>query len=733
MANDTSSWKNISGYEARKYRAYVSASATEATDTAVTLSVTGRCEAKYLSGYGCRVRVYIGGTQVATKTAVISNSSGTVGEWAEVSGTLTISRGSAAKSIVCKCTVEGETVNGYGGVNGGTATASTPFTVNAITYDKPNAPTGFSSTRSTDTKNVLKWTKPTTSATKPVSAILVERKVDGGSWSQIASVSGTSTSYNDTTTSANHSYQYRIRSSNSAGKSDYVTSGTTYNTPSAPVKVTAARTSGNGVELTIENSAKTATALEIQRSADAETWDTVATVSGSPVTTATDSPGGGTYYYRARNTRGSLASAWSPVSNAVVTIAPPEAPTLLTPASGVAVSKSQDVIELTWAHNPVDGSAQTAAEARWSVDEGASWQVIAIEGNAASYGLSNAFDVNAKVLWSVRTKGAHADFGPWSGNRAFNVYQEPVVTFENPAEGFTVTNMPIAVTLQYEDPSGELVAATVEVASEGRTLWKASGGLSYEIAADEWAPENNATYTATAAVRSSSGLSATAEREFSVEFVPPMSADALVEYDEETGFASLSVYVVQDEALEPVDGISLYREVRGERVLIASGLQDGAGVVDMYAPANIDYSYVLVSVAESGAASTNVVPARLDTQWFYFIWDENVAKGRINPEGKVKVRRPNRRQVHFAKRPLPVSFDDSAVTDERTVSFVLRTKEEADEFQRMMWDGGRCVYKSGDGDVIHADVDLEGSPEWEQPTYYGKVLLSVTRIDGGAL
>lgn len=735
MASNTSSWKNISGYEARKYRAYVEASVKSETDTTVTIAITGRCEAKYMSGYGCRVRVYVNGEQVASKADVIENGSGTVGKWAEVSGTATISKGSSSKDISCKATVSGETVDVYGGVNGGTATASTSVTVKAITYSAPNAPSGLKNTRSSNTKNVLSWTKPTTTTTKPVTAILIERKVDGGSWSQIASVGGTSTSYNDTTTSANHSYQYRIRSSNSAGKSSYVTSGTTYNTPSAPTKVTAARSSETSVSLTIANAANTATALEVQRSTDAKTWSTVSTVSGLNVKSASDSPGGGTFYYRARNTRGSLASAWSPASAAVVTVTPPNAPTLTAPVSGAVVNASSEAVRFAWTHNPVDRSSQTAAELRYSVDGGASWTTVSVAGNEQHVDLANAFKVNSTVTWGARTKGAAADFGPWSGNRTFNVYQEPSVSFELPAEGFVAENMPISIGLQYDDPSGELAEATVTASSVGRVEWSANLGasLTHELASSEWTPENGEGYTLEAVVRSTTGLTASAKRDFGVSFVPPMPASATAEPDEETGFVTLSLFVTEDEGLdlEPVAYIDVFRERDGERTLVEGGLQPGAGVVDRYAPANVDYRYAIVSVASSGAASTTYVDARLDTQWFYFVWGDKVAKGRINPDGRRSIRRPNRRRAYFAGRKSPVSFDDGSVSDERTVVLLLRTKAEADEFERLMWESGRCVYKSGDGDVMRADVDYADEPEWEQPTYYGRVSLSVTRIDGG--
>lgn len=732
----TSSWKHISGYPAREYRAYVTASIKSETATTATISVEGCCQARYMSDYGCRVRVYINGTQVDTDTAVIKNSSGTIGDWAEVSGTLVIDKGSAAKSITCKCTVEGETVSGMGGVNGGTASVSTTVEVKAITYSAPNAPTGFSSTRSSDTKNVLKWTKPTTTTTKPVTAILIERKVDGGSWSQIASVSGTSTSYNDTATSANHSYQYRIRSSNSAGKSAYVTSGTTYNTPSAPTKVTAARTSGNGVKLTITNAAKTATALEIQRSTDGATWEVASTVTGSNVTAASDNPGGGTFYYRARNTRGSLASAWSPASNAVVTICAPNAPTLSAPASGVVVSKEQEAVTFEWAHNPIDGSAQTAAKLRYSTDKGQTYTEVAIDGIADSYALENTFGVNSEVTWGVCTKGAHDDYGPWSGSRVFYVYQAPSVAFAEPADGFVVENTPIHVALQYEDASGTLADAVLTVSDDGGVVYTRNMKTDTEcdILASEWTPENGKIYTLAVQVRSSSSLTASAIREVSVEFVLPQPAEIIIENDLETGYALLAVYVDKsDEMLESPVSISVWRESKDGRLLVDDELQDGAGVVDKYAPLNVDYQYIVTSYADSGAANSQKFQNRINSPWWFVYYESGMAKAMWEPSGSRSSRRTKDEMRERDGSEWPVLIQGRNKSHKVDFSGWVETKEEADAFEEMSLASGDKVYKGLKGEVFHCHAEADITDCYDYDDDSADVKVSIARVRGGAL
>lgn len=620
---------------------------------------------------------------------------------------------------------------------GASYTANQAITLYAIwKVVAPSAPSGLKVTRNSDNKNTLSWTRGS-NADVTYSSIKVERRVDGGAWSQIASVAGTATSYADTATSADHAYEYRIRASNSTGNSAYATCATVlYNTPSAPTGVTAARSGETAVELTIANAARTATALEIQRSTDGATWETVSTVDGSPVKSASDNPGGGTFYYRARNKRGSLASAWSPASNAVVTICAPAAPTLKSPASGSVVSKAQETVTFEHAHNPIDGSAQTAAQYRISTDRGASFDYIDIDGDAQGLEVENTFAVNAEVTWAVRTKGAHDDFGPWSDNRTFFVYQAPSVAFAQPADDFVIENTPIVIELQYDDASGSLVSATLTVSDEARTVYTRDMGAETEceISAAEWTPENGKTYTLSVTARSSSSLSATATREVTVSFVLPHPPMLEIANDPETGYVSLVAQVDDSNAeLEPAASISLWRESENGRVLLGDRLQAGSAVVDKYAPLNVDYSYVAATYADSGAANSVTFANRLVTPWFFFLFGDDLARARWNPSGDVKLKRPAKRRVFYAGRKDPVSYDGYNKSDERSLSALLQERSEGRAFERLMDAGGRGVYKSGDGDVLHADFDVTLTPAFSNPGFYGTLKAGIVKIDGGDL
>lgn len=627
----------------------------------------------------------------------------------------------------------------YTGGSGTTysSTASGSYYPSAPTW-APYAPSDLTVERVSDNKNTLAW-ENNIAAARPYASIKIERSTDGGAWSEIDSISA-ATSYNDTTTTADHSYQYRIRAYNKSGNtdqySDYDTCDTVlYNTPSAPTGVTASRLAETTVKLEIANAANTATALEVQRSTDASVWETVATIEGSPASETTDEPGGGTFYYRARNNRGDMFSDWSPASNAVVTICAPAAPTLKTPASGVVVPKSQEAVTFAWAHNPIDGSAQTAAKLRYSTDKGQTYTEVPIDGNATSYALENAFAVNAEVTWGVCTKGAHADYGPWSDNRVFFVYQAPSVAFAQPANGFTVENTPIHVALQYGDASGVLANATLTVSDGTKTVYTRNMGIDAEcdILAKEWTPDNGKVYTLTVQARSSSSLSASATREISVDFVLPQPAGVYVENDPETGYASLVVYVEEDETLEKPASVSIWRESEEGRVLLAEGLQAGAGVVDKYAPLNIGYQYIVSSFADSGAANSTTFDNLLATKWaFLYFAGGGIARGMWNPDDSWKMDQ-DVDFVHYIGREHPVAYMRDGMDETHNVAVTLMDREEVRAFRKMMATHEPVVAKLWDSLVFHAVPQLQGKPKATVGSYWGDVGVTLTRIDGEAL
>lgn len=594
----------------------------------------------------------------------------------------------------------------------------------------PSAPANCVNTRDSDTKNTVSW-KLGANAAATYANVEVYRSVDGGAWSKAATVAKSATSWADATCSANHSYAYRVRAVNATGASGWATSGTTYNTPAAPTKIAPSRTGETSVRVDVENPAKTATALELQRSADGSAWSNPITFSGT-VTTLVDEPGGGTWVYRARNTRGTLASAWSPASAPVVTMCAPAAPTLVEPARGQVVEHSTPEVAFAWRHNPLDGSAQTAAEVRYSTDGGKTWQTVEATTEQSAT-IANAFEVNADVTWSVRTKGAHADFGPWSGNGVFSVKQAPSVAFAKPADGFVIENTPVSVELQYSDASGGYAGGVLTIERGGvieRTFDMPEKTL--RITVGEWLPQDGAAYTFRASVRSTSTLTASATREVTVDFVLPQAADLLIEPDPETGRVQIVCNLADAEGRVPAVSITLRRVSKDGGVLLGSALPEGAGVTDAYAPLNSDYAYEATTIADSGAACTVSFPARADTEWAFMYFGGDLARGRWNPTHSFSLV-PSVEYVRYAGRKRPVAYMEDYDDESHSVSFVLQTMEEADAFKRMMAACEPVVAKLPSGEVFRAVPKVSATENLGTRCLYGDVSVDLTVIDGDAL
>ena len=613
-------------------------------------------------------------------------------------------------------------------VNAAGTAASSP---SAYVYTTPASCSEVVNTRYGDSKNIVTWKNNSPNLLCP--SILVRRQVDSGAWADLASCAPTATSYADTTTSPNHSYRYAVVARNAAGSAAPAYSGTTYNTPAAPSRLSVARKAETTVLAIVENPAKTASAMEVQRSTDGKSWATIKTISGT-VSTFEDAPGAGTFYYRCRNTRGILVSAWVQATSTVVTMTPPSAPTLLSPVSSTVVDVSQETLVVRWSHNTIDGSAQAAAEVQFSTD-GATWESHAVSGSANQLALSNDFPLNSLVRWRVRTKGAHADYSAWSSTGTFRVYQVPTAVISSPDDGEAITTTPVTVTISYSDPSGVLSGASLAITRDGATEYEVDMGTSTSVTIDanSWLPQDGATYRISAVCRSTSTLQCSTTRTVGVEFVLPRPVMLGMRTYPDDGLVRISVYEGVDNTLTDIERVAIFRVVGDERVLLVEDALNELDFTDAYAPINREFYYEAVSFANSGASNSRRYRGMLESPWSFFYFDGGVAKAKLDPAEDITLSRPNAVENYYAGRRWPVSYDGENMGDERSYSCFLMHDEEARAFYALMAEGGRCIYKSVGGDVFHAKCSVAMHPEHTIPGVFGTVDVSMKRIDGKVL
>ena len=707
--------------------------ASTATSYAVYAECSAYCSGGRSSATTFQTLPYYNGNFIGYKNATFGTTAGPVGEAYRYS-LGTFAAGQTATSGTFRYRIDFTDYGSRWAPTSGTVTAS--YTVPSV----PAAPTVLTNTRVSDTQNTVSWTLPETTYTR----LRLNRIQDGSTTS--ASWALTGSSYADTGTSAGHSYHYTAAlelvpelGEDFLLSSASVSSGTTYNSPVAPTAISGARISGSAdtVRLTLTNTASTSTGLEVQASTSSSDWTGAlsASYSGSGVTTADFSGVSGIYYFRARNTRGGLVSAWSPVSEAVVTLVAPNAPTLTAPTAAVW-NFATPTVTFAWQHNPIDGSAQTAAQLQWSVDGGSTWATVSATTAQTASVTFAAANLNKIVTWRVRTKGAADDYGPYSATKQFRLAQAPSVTITlkdgngNIITGGTLSDMPLVYELTVTDGSGSVASARVTLGGYSEDVDTST--LTGSITAGEFLPENGRTYSLNVAVTSTSSLQASASAAFTTDFVLPQSG--FVSVVDDGGIETLTVGLnAQEQGQSAAASISVYRRVGSETVLLASGLASGATVIDRYAPLNKDYAYIVATVSAAGVVSQASIPARISSRHWMLLFGDSVARGRYNPKGSLRFSRPEKTRVRYVGRTWPVSYDGTALSDERSMSFELETLEERDTYIALMEYGGRAIYKSGDGDVFRADVEVSFSPAYTARYRYGSVSLSIVRVESEAL
>ena len=590
-----------------------------------------------------------------------------------------------------------------------------------------------------------------------VTSFDVYRSDDGGAAKKIGSVtadtSHTQYTFSDTTCTADHIYKYMVKAVGSGADAETFSeeSSEVYMTPTAPQSVSAAFTSGGDVIVTVVNTSKTATQICIERNIDGGGWTQLAEedyieggqgyTDDTPV--ATDS-----IVYRVRNKCDQLSGAdmysGYVTSSAVVEKAPPNPPTLKSPVTGSSIVLDSGTVRLIFQHNPVDGSAQEAAQIRYAKNDG-SWTTVTLTTQSYHTLDISGYSALDAITWQARTKGADDDYSEWSSSYSFRILTRPDLTFTSPDNGDVIDELPINLAWSYNDLSGTLAKLAVSIYRAGilqRTINVpvgdgASGAYTYSLA--EFLFDNDTVYSITATALSSSGYYAVSDIAISIAY-EDVALDGgllpIVTYDDDA-----IAYIVAErditpddegETPEPLDMSQtyLYRVHDGRRTLLASGLKAGDQVVDRMAPINVDYEYELLMLTTGGQVSVARVSAYQSSKEWFVYWDNGIARARWNPDGSVAMKRPERKQVRYSGREYPVTYDSMAIEETFSFSFIIDEREQLDNFRHMIRDGGRGIWKSADGDVYEADFEFEYSSTYRTPQIRWNGTLSVTRIDG---
>jgi hypothetical protein len=625
MAVSWGDWE-YSGGNGMRVGIEVTASAVNTNSSTVTFTIDIWTDNQY--SYNDSQVLNYGGS-ISGSTSFTNNDSTTAQKRATLTHTYTYSTyGSSPGTRTFTATISGA-------YNGVTPTKSYTATIPARPYAAPNAPSGISATRNSDSQITVGWTRNVTSQKPYTSQTLATRYYTGTGWTAwtYTTLSATATSYAATGLVSNRVYEFAVRGNNSIGSSAYVYSSAVAMTPASPSSVSASvDPSGTSITVTWVPANYSGTyqpTFTIERSVNGAAYTTLFT--GQTGTSKVDpSPGAGTNKYRVKAVYASLSFTGTE-SNTVSTIVAPLAPTLLAP-TGLLVDMVGEATVLTWQHNHGgDGAAQTAYQVQFSNNGGSTWTALDT-GTVVS--ANSTHTVNAGVLangvvyqWRVRTRGITTPgFGPYSAVATLTATSRPTLTIGNPPA--TTVALPITVGWTYSQAQSSPQSnwkATLKDA--GGSIVEEKSGAGTTASTTFSAPvEDGATYTVEVQVQSTVGMwSAVVTDTTTVSLLPPANVTIVAMYDPCSGS------VVLDMAADaPVGGVTVAvdtviverRVPGGEWVRIAQDLEMPLTIIDPI-PATVgtnEYRATATSASPSYAVMTPVaVTATNDDEHWAFV------------------------------------------------------------------------------------------------------------------
>lgn len=555
----------------------------------------------------------------------------------------------------------------------GTAQVSGSVTVPVRPVSVPAALTGLKVTRTRDSRHDLTWTRQATTAA-PYDRIEIQRwDSAGGTYKVIATVSGTSTGFADASTVENRQYRYALQAVNAAGKSPFTYTPFFYTSPAAPPAVTAKKV-GQDIQLQWSRYAYDAAHYEVQDVADGvdqtPTLLTAANAWGLLVVYPDPSK---THAYRVRARyvdamAGTLVSDWAPISATVQLQAPPAAPSNLKPGSGAI--DATEPITLTWTHNAVDTTDQTAYELRHR-PQGGTWTTT---GKTASPAARHAIPADTwangqSIEWQVRTWGDHADASPWSPLAVVGTSARPTATILSP-EATLNGSVLTAQWAFYDSEDSQQASARV-------SLYDAAGALldrqtivgptlSHQF---RTRVQDGQQYQVGVQVMDAAGVwSLEAQQTVSVAYASPPSAQVEALWDLDSGTITVQITHPEPDSDE-VNAVSceLWRSANGDQwVQVAAGLQLQTTVVDMIpATEGVNHYRVLTYSGLPSTAESHSLAVPVNGRGWIFInagpnFSEMV---KVRDNAKTSFSPARARSLHhFAGRQYPVEVSGQART-----------------------------------------------------------------------
>ena len=480
----------------------------------------------------------------------------------------------------------------------------------------PGTPTGVSASLSAVV--TVSWSQSSPSNGQPTSNT-VRRRINGGAWEDAVTISPTTSA--TLARVANQKLEFQVKGTNSAGDSAWsATSAPVYTTPAAPTFVTATKDASQDITVAwSDNVAFTEHEHVVEHgtiTGGVTTWDgsPLAEVAWFLFTFKHENPDpSDVHVYRvsAKNTDTESLQSSKVTSNQVQLLVAPNAPTL--PTLNPFWAKDEDFV-LTWTHNPVDTTPQTAYEVNYSTNGGEDWtsstKTTATDSEytfaADTYAADDELTVRVRT-WGEATSGGSDSTGasPWSDTETVTFKTRPVVTISAPVDEGTWTEADLTVALGFSQAEGaEFVRATI-VLNDGTTDVETKLSTTVSSTLMDTQVEDGGSYTVTVTVLDSNGLvSDEVVSAFDVSYTLPVAAGVTCTYLENSGIAQLGLTIASPGVGEAAaTAVTIYRTIDGVRETVISAYPTAASlaILDLIPTIHGTNEYTVRTISADGA------------------------------------------------------------------------------------------------------------------------------------
>jgi len=580
----------------------------------------------------------------------------------------------------------------------------------------PNTPSNVHLTRISDTQLQVSWQRnePSNGA---ATIYGVDLSRNAAQWERAVNVSPTSSVVISCTPNAN--YWAQVSCANGAGDTPRAQSAEiVFMTPAAPSNVAASKGDDNNITVTWTPNAGYPQHQHLVRHGvvtdTGTTWDQayVATLpAGTNTWTHTSPDTSKVHIYQVSCQATDTAKLTSPAvdSNSVQLLAPPNAPVITTSKDYTDLAKD---LVITWQHNPVDTTAQTAYELQYSTDGGKTWDTTSKVTSTSqsrtfpkgTYAANSTLTVRVRT-WGQATTGGFGGSGgsTWSEQDSITFKSAPVVTIQSP--GTVVNQSALHVVLGFSQAQG---ATPVQAQINLR-----KGSTNIETVRTTTLPgtdfttrlEDGATYQLTVFAIDSNGLSsAAATLTFTVDYLEPVAATCQVTYLESSGAGQLDVTIPTPEAGQAAAvEMAITRTIDGQtETVLTRQAASSVSILDTTPALNKTNVYTVTTwSAENASATITVELTPAETKWSFC--NSGVGyQDAIRYYGNLLLGTDPKRQsamVATAGRSRPIALFGAGATVAHSVTATLVTGEGStpEEIERWLLAADRACYRDPTG------------------------------------